>query len=454
MSGRRGLRAVLGLAMALALVSPLQAEQVTTFGTGGGGSGGGTGACTTNTAVLFNSTNTIACDSGLTYLGNGQLTITNSTANTSALALTGGDHTLTTNAPDLTISTIFNNASFAGDAVAVRVTNTASATGARLLNLYGGTGGLTSEFSVSAVGSVFVGNTASFINGVGLASPSLNVGDGALVASTFAGAQINLYDANVNLASINTGGFILGKSLTIGWASTTGAGTGDTFLSRFAAGRLGLSNTTNATEFDAFSTTDSTTSPTNSAYAYLKAGATAGEFDLGSTHTGSSTGLTKFNLLVDGTSKLDYAVTTAATLTAAANLTVSGSNQFNVAAMTQSAAAQSGTVCYNSGTGAITYDATLGCLSSLSSLKTDMAPLHDALAEVMRLRPIQFRFKDGVPTDHSMQVGFSAEETAGVDDRLVGYGPDGALRGVRYAEMTSLLVAAIQELKRSMGDAR
>ena len=124
---------------------------------------------------------------------------------------------------------------------------------------------------------------------------------------------------------------------------------------------------------------------------------------------------------------------------------VNFAGQLTVAAMTQSVSAQSGTVCYNTSGGTLTYDATLGCLSSLASLKTDMSPLNDAIAEVMRLRPIEFRFKPDVPTDHSMQVGFTAEDVAQVDPRLVGYGADGELRGVRYAEMVSLLTKAIQE---------
>lgn len=125
---------------------------------------------------------------------------------------------------------------------------------------------------------------------------------------------------------------------------------------------------------------------------------------------------------------------------------VNFAGQLNVAAMTQTAAAQSGTVCYNTGTGAVTYDATLGCLASLASLKTDMKPLRGALDEVMRLRPIEFRFKDEVPTDHKMQVGFTADDTEKVDQRLVGYDADGNLRGVRYAESVALLAAAIQEM--------
>lgn len=303
MQSRVGLAAVLGLGLALALAWPLQAEQVTTFGTGGGGSGGGTGACTTNTAVLFNSANAIACDSGLTYLGTGQLTITNSTANTTPLTLTGGSITgSSTVRPGISLTGTLNTSGVVDGAVLfANITNTASGAGSKMLDLQVASA---SQFSV---------DTAGVIRGA-TSSNTLNLAAGA---------------SDITLSNGGTNRFINlnGDKIVIG---SGGAGQGvlqfntDVTQSRFAAGRLGLSNTTNATEFDAFSTTDSTSSPTNSAYAYLKAGATAGEFDLGSTHTGSSTGLTKFNLLVDGTSKLDYAVTTASAWTFGAAATFSG----------------------------------------------------------------------------------------------------------------------------------
>lgn len=125
------------------------------------------------------------------------------------------------------------------------------------------------------------------------------------------------------------------------------------------------------------------------------------------------------------------------------------SGQINVAAMTQTAAAQSGTVCYNSGTGVITYDATLGCLASTLNVKDrwqDIDP-DQALALVIRMRPGSFSYKPdlGLPTGE--QIGFAAEQIAEVDDRLVGRRPDGSLAGVRYQQSSALYAAAIQALK-------
>lgn len=135
----------------------------------------------------------------------------------------------------------------------------------------------------------------------------------------------------------------------------------------------------------------------------------------------------------------------------AANITSSG--QLNVTTMTQTSAAQSGTVCYNSGTGAVTYDATLGCLTSSERFKTDITDIQrpDALALTMALAPVSFRKKAefGGAVDPSYHVGFIAEQVADVDERLVSRNEDG-VRGVRYQEMGAIFAGAIQELNRKV----
>jgi hypothetical protein len=125
-----------------------------------------------------------------------------------------------------------------------------------------------------------------------------------------------------------------------------------------------------------------------------------------------------------------------------------GAGQIAVTAMTQTAAAQSGTVCYSTTIGALTYDATLGCLTSLEEMKDIHGPITGALAEVEKMRPFWFKPKDRpAGSDLAEQPGFGAHQIEAIDPRLVGYGEDGKLRGVRYMEMTAVLAAAIKELK-------
>jgi hypothetical protein len=135
--------------------------------------------------------------------------------------------------------------------------------------------------------------------------------------------------------------------------------------------------------------------------------------------------------------------TTFATFTSAGLSIV---NTLAVGTMGQTSVAQNGTVCYNSGTGLLTYDATLGCLSSLEEMKDIHGPITGALDEVLALKPFWFSpINRPAGSDLAEQPGFGAHQVEAVDKRLVGYGANGELRGVRYMELTALLVAAIQE---------
>lgn len=146
----------------------------------------------------------------------------------------------------------------------------------------------------------------------------------------------------------------------------------------------------------------------------------------------------------DGTSLFGIIAGSAAITWGAGGETINGSGQLNVAAMTQTGVAQSGTICYNSGTGAVTYDSTVGCLTSLEEQKNIAGPIKGALGEVMKIKPFWFTWKEK-PEDKAEQPGMGAHQVEGVDKRLAAYGADGKLRGVRYQEMTAVLVAAIQE---------
>lgn len=125
---------------------------------------------------------------------------------------------------------------------------------------------------------------------------------------------------------------------------------------------------------------------------------------------------------------------------------VGGFTNITVSALGQTSAAQSGTMCYNT-SGAVTYDATLGCLASLEELKNIHGPILGALGIVKSLKSFWFTPKDR-PTgsDLEEQPGFGAHQVESVDKRLVAYGPDGELRGVRYMEMTAVISAAVAEI--------
>jgi hypothetical protein len=79
------------------------------------------------------------------------------------------------------------------------------------------------------------------------------------------------------------------------------------------------------------------------------------------------------------------------------------------------------------------------CSSSLR-YKTDVHSFDAGLEIVRRLRPISFNWKDGGQRD----VGFAAEEVEQVEPLLVTY-KDGQIEGVKYKQITTVLVNAIRE---------
>lgn len=120
----------------------------------------------------------------------------------------------------------------------------------------------------------------------------------------------------------------------------------------------------------------------------------------------------------------------------------------NITTLGQTSVAQSGTVCYNSGTGLVTYDATLGCLASTMAVKDawkKIAP-QQALQAVLKMEPGSFVYKKDMGLPEGAQIGFNAEQMAGIDERLVSRDAEGRLRGVRYQQDSVLYAGAIQAL--------
>ncbi|MGZ3770757.1 MAG: tail fiber domain-containing protein [Bdellovibrio sp.] len=91
--------------------------------------------------------------------------------------------------------------------------------------------------------------------------------------------------------------------------------------------------------------------------------------------------------------------------------------------------------CYNAGWGFF------GSCVSLRKTKENIADLKIGLETVLKLRPVSFQWKNNKEHD----IGFIAEEVEQVDPILAEYNKN-KLSGVRYHQMPSLLVKAIQQL--------
>lgn len=127
---------------------------------------------------------------------------------------------------------------------------------------------------------------------------------------------------------------------------------------------------------------------------------------------------------------------------------------WNMPDLTQTSVAQTGTVC--SGTaGILTVDTTVACLASLEELKDKHGNITNALGTLMKLNPFWFTWKTDTPEyagDKYEQPGLGAHQVESVDKRLVGYTPNGKLKGVRYQSMVALLVEAIKEQQAEIDD--
>jgi hypothetical protein len=120
-----------------------------------------------------------------------------------------------------------------------------------------------------------------------------------------------------------------------------------------------------------------------------------------------------------------------------------------------SSAATTGTVCWTTSTGNLTVDTTVACLASTGKVKKNVKPLDVGLPEVMALKPISYDLKDQYNPEHlGTMVGLITEDVQKVDPRLVALDDKGDPRGVRYMQMTAVLVKAIQDQQHEIDDLR
>lgn len=114
--------------------------------------------------------------------------------------------------------------------------------------------------------------------------------------------------------------------------------------------------------------------------------------------------------------------------------------------LASSSVATTGTVCWTTGTGLLNVDTTVACLASARRFKQNIVSLDKGIAAVMALKPVSYELKPEFDPEHlGRQVGLIAEEVDTVDPRLVGRNSDGKIMGVRYMQMTALLVKGMQE---------
>lgn len=114
-------------------------------------------------------------------------------------------------------------------------------------------------------------------------------------------------------------------------------------------------------------------------------------------------------------------------------------------------AATTSAMCYNTGTGLLTYNSTVGtCTVSMLSAKNLRAPMtaEEGFNIVMGLTPWWYSLKEGQPTyTPGEQMGFVADYAVDTDRRLVALNDNEQPAGFRYEQYTAALTAAIKYLK-------
>jgi len=117
----------------------------------------------------------------------------------------------------------------------------------------------------------------------------------------------------------------------------------------------------------------------------------------------------------------------------AQKLDVNGNGRF------RSVGTASGTLLY------ITASGDLSTSSSDRRKKKDITVLKNVLEKVTKLRGVNFKWRD--PNEKGMQIGMIAQEVEEVYPELVFTNHAEGFKGIRYAEVSAVLVEAIKELQ-------
>ena len=110
-------------------------------------------------------------------------------------------------------------------------------------------------------------------------------------------------------------------------------------------------------------------------------------------------------------------------------------------------AATTSAVCYNTGTGVLTYDGTIGtCTTSDERLKNIGTRIDDALNKLLKINGFYFTWKNPKQYGVGRQIGVGAQTVEKVFPEAVATGSDG-LKSVGYDKLVAPIIEALRELK-------
>src|SRR5215831_4169674 len=95
----------------------------------------------------------------------------------------------------------------------------------------------------------------------------------------------------------------------------------------------------------------------------------------------------------------------------------------------------------------------LGTISSSARFKDDIQDMGDASSDLMKLRPVTFRYKQAQEDgSHPLQYGLVAEEVADVNPGLVQFDKDGQPESVLYHVLPAMLLNELQKEHQKIED--
>jgi hypothetical protein len=99
------------------------------------------------------------------------------------------------------------------------------------------------------------------------------------------------------------------------------------------------------------------------------------------------------------------------------------------------------------------YDDTAWIVSACTSsirFKKDVAPFTRGLELLNQLRPVTYNWKQ----DDQPDLGLIAEEVAKAEPRFATYNKDGQVQGVKYDQLTIVLINAVKEQQAQIDEQR
>jgi hypothetical protein len=295
---------------------------------------------------------------------------------------------------------------------------------------------------VNANGNTAVG--ASAMPSITSGGFNTAVGSNTMVTATTAISNVAIGSSALQLLTTGQDNTAVGTNA--GAAMTTG-------LSNVAIGNLAFFNSASGVLNTVVGTSALNAHPSGTGNTVLGAGSAQ---SLTSGNQNTFVGTSAANVLTTGSNNVIIGASAGQTLTSGSfNIYIgadspgaSEGNAIRIGGGSQGSAFIAGVFNANVGAGTqvfVNSNGQLGTTSSSRRFKKDIESIGARSHELLRLRPVTFRYKSG---DDGLQYGLIAEEVAEVDPSLVLFGPDGRPQTVRYHFLAPLLLNELQEQQR------